>query len=159
MTDITRLSRFLAFSSDVTAFTAFDLEGTGQAEAYLATLTRIVGDAIADELLDAYDRVVRAAQSNPSAKPDLLRRIIFGDAKLGPIARNVIKLWFAGAWYELPKAWHETFGARDGDHEFMVSPDAYIESLIWTTIGAHPPGAKAPGYDSWSGPPEIPPIP
>jgi hypothetical protein len=145
--------RFLAFSADVTAFTVFELRGTGQAEAYLATVTDIVGREMMDQLLDAY---VRLRSEAPEEREFRLRREIFGDEKLGPIARNIIKLWYVGIWYELPHAWTEAFGAREKNITFTVSATAYTEGLLWPAIGANPSGAKAPGYGSWAGPPQIP---
>jgi hypothetical protein len=147
-----RLERFEAFSADVTAFTVFQLRGTGQAEAYLATVVDVVGETLVDELLARHERLA------DGDREDLLRREIFSDEQLGPIARNVVKLWFVGIWYELPAAWREAFGARERDFTFMVSPTAYTEGLLWPTIGANPPGAKAPGYGSWAAPPRIPTI-
>lgn len=147
------IERFLAFSADVTAFTVFELRGTGQAEAYLATVTDIVGREMMDQLLDAYDRLRSEAQEERDFR---LRREIFGDEKLGPIARNIIKLWYVGIWYELPHAWTEAFGAREKNIKFTVSATAYTEGLLWPAIGANPSGAKAPGYGSWAGPPQIP---
>ncbi|NNH33825.1 hypothetical protein C9413_32005, partial [Rhizobium sp. SEMIA 4085] len=41
----------------------------------------------------------------------------------------------------------------------VVSPDAYIEGLLWKAIGAHPAGAKGPGFGSWAFPPKIPDLP
>ncbi len=32
----------------------------------------------------------------------------------------------------------------------VVSPQAYVESLVWKTFDGHPMGAKPPGYGSWS---------
>jgi hypothetical protein len=125
------------------------------ADAYLAAVIDVVGEATVGQLLDAWERVRRAG-------PDLeenLRREIFGDEKLGPIARNIIKLWYIGTWYQLPYAWTQTFGALEKDVTFVVSPAAYVEGLLWPAIGSHPPGAKAPGYGSWSLPPVIPAIP
>jgi hypothetical protein len=150
---MTRLERFLAFSADVTAFSVFQLRGTGQAEAYLATVVDVVGEALVDELLE------RHARLPDGDREDLLRREIFSDEQLGPIARNVVKLWFVGIWYELPAAWREAFGARERDVTFTVSATAYTEGLLWPAIGANPPGAKAPGYGSWAAPPRIPAIP
>jgi hypothetical protein len=147
------IEKFLAFSADVTAFTVFELQGTGQAEAYFATVTAVVGRELVDQLLDAYDRVCSEEHTD---RDFLLRREIFGDEKLGPIARNIIKLWYVGIWYELPHAWIEAFGAREKDVEFMVSAAAYTEGLLWPAIGANPPGAKAPGYGSWASRPQIP---
>jgi hypothetical protein len=147
--------RFLALSAEITAFTTFDLLGTGMADAYLAAVIDVVGEATVEQLLDAWERVRRAGQD----LEENLRREIFGDEKLGPIARNIIKLWYIGTWYQLPYAWTQTFGALEKDVTFVVSPDAYVEGLLWPAIGSHPPGAKAPGYGSWATPPVIPAIP
>ncbi|MDA0160131.1 hypothetical protein OM076_07650 [Solirubrobacter ginsenosidimutans] len=149
---MTRLDQFLAFSADVTAFTVFQLRGTGQAEAYLGAVTDVVGEELVGDLLDRHQAL------GTGELDDLLRREIFSDERLGPIARNIVKLWFVGTWYELPAAWRERFGPLDGDVTFTVSAMAYTEGLLWPAIGANPPGAKGPGYGSWSGPPLIPEI-
>jgi hypothetical protein len=159
VTDKERLALFIAFSADVTAFTAFELHGTGQADAYLSTVRDVVGQDTLDQLLAAYDRVRHAAPEKGPARDDGLRRDVFSDEKLGPIARNVIKLWYVGTWFELPRAWTESFGALEKNVSFMVSGTAYTEGLLWPAIGANPSGAKAPGYGSWTGPPQIPAVP
>ncbi|SIO57743.1 hypothetical protein SAMN05444166_5477 [Singulisphaera sp. GP187] len=146
------IERFLAFSAEVTAFTEFELRGTGQAEAYLTAVEGVIGGVLLGELLDAYERVPRGSKDK---RVSGLRREIFGDEKLGPIARNIIKLWYIGIWYELPHAWTEAFGAIEKNVLFMVSASAYTEGLLWVAIGANPPGAKGPGYGSWVGPPQI----
>jgi hypothetical protein len=152
----TRLERFLAFSADATAFTRFELQGTGQAQEYLDTVVRIVGATIVDRLLDLHASAA-AADDGPT-REDLLRRDVLSDPQLGPVARNIVKMWFVGIWYELPREWTEAFGARPGDVTFVVSGTAYTEGLLWPAIGANPPGAKAPGYGSWALPPHIPPL-
>jgi hypothetical protein len=157
VSDLQRLPRFLEMSSTLTGFTVFELQGTGQADPYLSTVSDVAGAEIVDELLDAYDRV-QAAGTGESDLGTGLRREILADEKLGPIARNIIKMWFVGIWYELPSAWRETFGAREADVMHMVSAGAYTEGLLWPTIGANPNGAKAPGYASWAQPPRIPTI-
>jgi hypothetical protein len=150
VTDYALLQRFLDFSAEVTAFSTLDLYGTGQAEEYLAAVVRVVGEQVLGELLDAYEHV---PQTDTRAK--LLYQDVFSSEKLGPVARNVIKLWYAGVWYKLPPEWTESFGAREADVTFVVSPAAYAEGLLWRTIGANPPGAKAPGYGSWATRPRI----
>ena len=148
---------FLAFSTEVSAFATFELWATGQVEAYLATVTAAVGDEILNELLFTYEKICLETEGQPSSKRKArLRREIFGSEKLGPVARNIIKLWYVGTWYELPAAWFEAFGVRSKDVTFVVSPAAYAEGLMWKAIGAHPAGAKAPGYGSWASPPRIP---
>jgi len=156
VTDSERLRKFLDFSSKLTAFSVYDLEGTGQAEAYLSTVTGVVGPEIVDKLLDTYAGVKTAAQVEGRDLDGMLRREILADAMLGPIARNIIKMWYVGTWYQLANAWRQTFGTREKDFMHMVSAAAYTEGLLWTTIGANPNGAKAPGYGSWAQPPRIP---
>jgi hypothetical protein len=149
------LERFLALSAEVTAFSAFDLQGTGQAEPYLSSVADLVGDEVLGELLDAYGRAADESADDPAARARLLYRDIFSSEKLGPIARNIIKLWYVGVWYELPPEWTESFGAYENNVTFVVSPAAYTEGLLWRAIGANPPGAKAPGYGSWAVAPRI----
>lgn len=59
-----------------------------------------------------------------------------------PEAREVqhqclIRLWYTGLW--------------DGA---MVSPAAYRAGLLWRAIGVSPPGARPPGFGSWTLPPD-----
>jgi hypothetical protein len=150
--------RFLAMSTELTAFSILDLRGTGQTGTYLSAVVRVVGEDGLGELLDAYERAVGAAGADREARGGLLCREVFSNEKLGPIARNVIKLWYVGIWYELPVEWVESFGARENDGTFTASAAAYAEGLLWRAIGANPPGARAPGYGSWAAPPTIPPI-
>ncbi len=144
------LDDFLAFSVEVTCFTRFELIGTGQAEAYAETAKAASGAAFA-ELLRRHRKLPAGPERVPA-----LRRDILGDEFVGPVARAIIKMWYIGIWYELPRGWTEKFGARGRNTSFMVTPAAYAEGLLWPAIGAHPPGAKAPGYGSWAAPPNIP---
>jgi hypothetical protein len=159
VTDGSRLDAFLSLSSTLTAYEVFRLRGTGQAEAYFDTVTDVVGEPVVDELLRAWARAQEAAPEGGPALASAIRRELLSDPKLGPIARNVIKLWFVGIWYELPHAWRDAYGAQPKDVTFTVSAAAYIEALLWPSVGANPAGAKAPGYGSWVGPPVIPSIP
>jgi hypothetical protein len=153
------MERFLAFSAEVTAFGTLDLVGTGQADSYLDSVVRVVGDDVLRELLDAHRRAVDAVPADRQARAALLTRDVFGDEKLGPVGRNIIKLWYVGVRYALPPEWTERFGGgRQDDGTFTPSPGAYPEGLLWRAIGANPPGARAPGYGSWAQPPRIPAI-
>lgn len=151
---------FLLMSVDLTAFTETDLLGTGLARSYLATVREACGDDTFTALLDAH----RAARSDaagddgrldPTRLDRALRHRIFGDDRLGPVARNVIKLWYAGTWYGLPPEWTDSYGAHPAAGPSTVTAASYQEGLLWRAIGANPPGAKAPGYGSWAQPPRI----
>lgn len=150
-----RLDRFLQFSSVATAFTVFELTGTGMAADYLAVVDRIVGAAVTDRLLAAYEQAT-ASGATPPELEDAIRRDVLSDPLLGAVARNIVKMWYVGVWYALPAAWSDAFGVRPGDTTFTVSATAYTEGLLWPAIGASPPGAKAPGFGTWAGPPHIP---
>jgi hypothetical protein len=116
----------------------------------------VVGDVPVDELLRRYRRISEDAGPDLERRDRSMRAEIFSDERLGPIARNLVKLWFVGVWYQLPSAWRDTFGTSERDVTFVVSPAAYTEGLLWPTVGANPPGAKAPGYGTWAEPPRIP---
>jgi hypothetical protein len=122
---------FLEFSAAVTGFSQFHLQGTGQAALYFDTVRGVVGGQIFEELLQTFhDQGVEA---------------VLTSGKLGPIARNIIKLWYIATWEQLPSEWRERFGI----------PYAYPEALVWSAIGVNPPGAKAQGYGTWSDPPSV----
>ena len=150
------MARFLVFSSEVTAFSEVDLQGTGQAHSYLSTVVDVVGEKVLGDLLGAYERTLDPVAADRKTRARILSRDIFSDEKLGPIARNIIKIWYVGVWYELPPQWSESFGVLENDGTFTASPQAYPEGLLWRAIGANPPGARAPGYGSWAQPPRIP---
>jgi hypothetical protein len=159
---------FLSLSVDLTAFEETDLLGTGLARQYLAKVRAACGDEVVTALLDAH-RAARADAAGDAGDASsrhrtvldrdvldrALRHRIFSDDRLGPVARNVIKLWYAGTWYALPPEWTDCYGARTAAETCTVTAASYQEGLLWRAIGANPPGAKAPGYGSWAQPPRI----
>ena len=158
------LQPFLRFSASVTAFSEFDLLGTGQAEAFLATVQDQAGKETLRGLLEAC-APLGGEPEDPAAWSSRMERDVFGRDDLGPLAKSIIKLWYAGIWYE-PEGTGADAGQRgvprqrrpdqDGrEAPFVVSSAAYAEGLLWRAIGAHPSGAKAPGYGSWALPPTI----
>jgi hypothetical protein len=143
---------FLALSVELTGFTRFALQGTGLSDDYLHAAVKVVGQSIVDELLARYAGIVN---NSPQSHIEEVRRQILGDEKLGPVARNLIKMWYCGIWEPLPAPWVERYGPIEDNSGFMVSGNAYREGLLWLALGANPPGAKAPGYGSWSQPPKF----
>jgi len=146
---------FLRLSVDLTAFEETELLGTGLAHKYLAKVRAACGDEIVTALLEAHRAARADAAGDTASRERALRHRIFSDECLGPVARNVIKLWYAGMWYGLPSEWTDRYGARSAAETSTVTAASYQEGLLWPAIGANPPGAKAPGYGSWAQPPRI----
>ncbi|MEV0125109.1 hypothetical protein AB0I16_26840 [Streptomyces sp. NPDC050703] len=168
-----KLREFVKFSATVTGFSEFDLWGTGQAEAYYET-------AVDQEGPDAIREAISSDPSAVSADP-VVKSIIklwYVGVWYGPelAGRVDVAAWTApgrsGAKPAVPDDSRPEEGrsvraasgqrqageghAHGGDGRtlpFVVSPDAYTEGLLWRAIGAHPSGAKAPGYGSWANPP------
>ncbi|WP_293111300.1 hypothetical protein [Moorena sp. SIO4G3] len=152
------IEHFLDFSVVVTGFSRFDLLGTGQAELYYQTVETKIGKPILKELLDTFHDLDLKAQKNykPSILTEGLHSDILAYWKLGPIARNIIKLWYTATWYELPDQSGKDFGVTLVDNKTCIpSPQAYPEGLVWRAVGVNPPGAKAPGYGTWSEEPSV----
>lgn len=130
------LKYFVDFSETATGFSASHLLESKQVEIYFRTVRAMLGDQIVSEFLLTFHR-------------DGFNRL-FTSEKLGPIARNIVKLWYVATWEQLPSGWNEKYGPVANDALFIVSPTAYTEGLLWQAIGVNPPGAKMPGYGTWS---------
>jgi hypothetical protein len=132
------LERFVALSAALTGFRAVDLWGTGQARAHLDLVLSVCGDDLGARLL--------------AVEPDDVA-VALADADLGPIARNVIVLWYLGQWDQMPRAWRRRHGAAPVDVAHVASAAAFRAGLVWPAIGTHATGANAPGFGSWATPP------
>jgi hypothetical protein len=128
-----RTEQLLQLSSRLTGFSAFELCGTGMLDSYLRALdTRLPRDLV-DELLECQDDDA-----------------IMDDPKLGPLARNVIVMWYSGSWMLLPDTWSAISGAKDRGPSGLISGSAYQAGLQWVVAGAHPAGAQQQGFGAWS---------
>jgi len=156
--DKTNLQDFLNLSVELTAFSEVELRGTGYSEKYYQTILDVIGETIFKELLNAYRNLSEAAGKDWPKKEQLLRQDLLSSRKLGPITRNIIKIWYVATWYPLPPYWRDEFGSRPNDGTFVVDAWAYPEGLLWPAVGAHPPGAKPFGYGSWTEKPADPKI-
>jgi hypothetical protein len=130
-------ARFLELSVELTGYDRVVLLGTGQLTEYLDEFLNIVDNDLVARLLAC----TNAAEA-------------LADPDLGPLARNLAVMWYLGQWDTLPSEWRNRNGASPRDVDHVVSAAAYREGLAWRAAGAHPMGAKAPGYGSWATPPE-----
>lgn len=143
-----RSDQFIELSALLTGFGPVALRGTGMTDAYVGALDSILPAGTLDELLAAGSRL--PAEGGREAA---VGSAILGDPKLGPVARNVILLWYCGAWTALPAAWRAAYGASPLDVDHVVSADSYQAGLQWLVAGGHPAGARQQGYGAWSQPP------
>lgn len=119
---------------------------------------KVVGRQNLDDLLHRYfDEVTELLDEQKRAKQ--LDESVFDDPRLGAVAKNVIKLWYSGTWFDLSPEWTATYGIPGTEGTFTASPQAYAQGLLWFAVGTSPPGARAPGYGSWADPPRIPELP
>lgn len=139
-----RFHFFVALSALLTGVDEVRLLGTGQAEVYLATLEAILPATIIDELLGCFMALPTRGRE-AAAESEIL-----ADARLGPIARNIILMWYRGVWVQLPVVWRANFGTLPGDENRLISGTAYQAGLQWDIAGAHPMGARQQGYASWA---------
>ena len=141
-----RLDDFVALSAALTGYTSAELHATGMAGTYLAHVTAIVGEAFAARLWEVGHDVVHRAGRELDTEIGLR---LLDDPDFGPVARNLIMLWYTGQWVQLPRDWRQRHGANPNDVDAILSSDSYTEGLVWNAIDAHPQGAKAPGFATW----------
>lgn len=128
---------FLDLSVTLTGFSEFHLLGTGLSDTYRTALETIVPTHVLHRLL------------NENSEPATL----LADQDLGPVARNVILMWYCGTWTPLPEEWRERNGTSPLDTRHVISAEAYRSGLQWVTAGAHPAGAYQQGFGAWALPP------
>ena len=145
----TRFDEFLALSASLTGFSRLTLLGTGVAEQYLRTVDEVLPPGFMDTLLAAHRRLPSGEGCGPGLVAQLLEH-----PELGPVARNLIVLWYCGTWRQLPDAFRAAHGASPLDTTRVVSAAAYLAGLQWTVAGAHPAGGMQQGFASWAMPPE-----
>ena len=136
--DVTRL---YAASAVLTGYDEMALRGTGLGPTYLETITDSLWAPQLDALLTKTLEIGRAS-AGPMECAEALKETILGDPETGPLARNVVILWFLGTWADT----EETLETGKNPPRRTVSDRAYTEGLVWNDMGAHPQAAKWPGW-------------
>jgi hypothetical protein len=144
-----RFESFLGLSVLLTGFDAVRLLGTGMVGEYLRVLDEVLPADVVGDLLAAFEQLPAGSERERVAAAEIL-----GDPRLGPVARNLIVLWYCGTWTQLPAAWRAAFGASPLDTNHVVSSTAYQMGLQWAVAGAHPAGARQQGFGAWALGPE-----
>lgn len=140
-----QLERFVALSALLTGFREVQLSGTEVAQQHLDVLRGALPAEIVDDLFTAFNKLPAG-----DVREKAVATTIIGDPKLGPVAKNIILLWYTGVWNQMPDIWRRANGASTKDVTHLPSGAAYRAGLQWIAAGAHPPGASHQGFASWA---------
>lgn len=149
---------FIALSVRLTGFDQAELAGTGLVDTYYDTLLRIIGEREAGQLFRYAAEALAADRERHDGKDTEFEKAVIGHSRFAPVAVSLIKLWYLGTWYPLSGDYRDVNGSTADDVEHVVSAQGYREGLVWAAAGAHPMGAKPPGFGSWATPPHPHPI-
>jgi hypothetical protein len=144
-----RTDLFLGLSAVLTGFSRLELLGTDMVSEYLRTIDEVLPPGLLDELLAVYERLPTGDGREAAVASQILN-----DRKMGPVAQNLILLWYRGAWAALPDSWRTVYGASPLDTNRVISAQSYQAGLQWVAAGGHPPGAQQQGFGAWSRAPE-----
>lgn len=125
---------FLDISAVLTGFSPIELLGTGMLDTYFNTVAAHTNPDVVTFFYQEAERILSIgdpAKIHAEIKTNLLPKGCYRG-----LAQNIITMWYMGTWNDNP-----------------VSAQAYVQGLVWEASETHPPGAKQPGYDSWSKPP------
>jgi hypothetical protein len=131
--------KFLAVSAALTGFSKLELLKTGVAQQYCEALLENVGPDTSNLLFTKMGELLAQPGQDEAAQEQAIREQILEDATLGTVAKNIVLLWYFGAWPGKPP----------------ISPATYRAGLAWLAIGANVSGGNPPGYGTWSLPPRI----
>ncbi|WP_347220093.1 hypothetical protein [Chryseobacterium sp.] len=123
---------FMTISAPLTGFTENELQSTGLAETYYKHILGKIEKATFIEFLNISKNAIESSQT-PDQLSDAISTQILSNPSTKKIAQDVITLWYLGTW--------------EGAY---VNDLSYKEGLVWNIMQAHPPGAKQPGFKSWS---------
>jgi hypothetical protein len=144
-------SNFLQFSSLITGFSPFKLEGTGLIDIYQDLIEKALGEKQRD-----FYAMIRDVLSVPTIdeREDKVAREVVDSVVYWPVVKALISLWYLGYW-QLGDDWYAAAGVPalapvGSGGSGVPCAAAYTEQLSYRAAGAHPPGAKPTGFGGWS---------
>jgi hypothetical protein len=148
---------FLLICSEITGYSAVELESTGVVDTYCQLLPKILGPQLTQELATAVAAVL-STRPDTAARQAALAAALRPPSRLWPVIAGLASLWYLGTWNQLPDSWYQAValprpGPQDAGRTHVPSQLAYIEQLSYRTAFAHAPGANPTGFNSWSQPP------
>lgn len=126
------INQFLRISTYLTGFSEMELLGTGMLDTYYNVVVNQSAPAFTAAFLATAEQLMHDYRSDLPRLNAAIAAQLLPDSLFGGLAKNIITMWYMGSW-------------AGG----IISPQTYVQGLIWGVAGAHPPGAKQPGYGSW----------
>jgi hypothetical protein len=144
------MDNFVGLSVILTGFDADDLNPPLSPQPVavesLQMLQSKVDAALVSQLLTTYQTI--AAQFPSDEQPAEVQSQILTDPNMGPVARNIIRMWYLSTWYEGYTGMVTGFSPGT-----VVSSNAYTKGLAWDAMQAHPMGYSEMHYGYWADPP------
>lgn len=129
---------FLDLSVHLTGFSKIDLLGTGMLDVYFNKFMTAVGITDSKSFWQQANAILGESQGKEDQAAGMIRKQLMGDPDNAAVAKKIIIMWYTGSWPD------------DQMNSTVISAEAYKASLMWTVFQAHVPGARQPGYGSWS---------
>lgn len=134
------LDDFIAMSSALTGTRDLD---RGIAAQYLDRISQDAEGGKLNDLLRTFREIWAAGGDTTEA----ISRRIMNDANLGPLAQQIIVLWYTSALHRQDEKGNHIF-------DFPEDPNQYFSGLVWGAIRAHPLGLSGGYFGHWKYPPE-----
>jgi len=109
-------------------------------EAYFAVLNKEVDAQTIAQLNSTFTSIQNPDEASVKTQ-------IVDDPTLGPIAKNITKMWYLAIWYSLDPT------STDPNATYVVSSITYKNGLAWSTMYAHPMGYSEENFGYWETPP------
>lgn len=123
---------FISISGAITGFPINELQSTGLGEAYYRHILDSIEGATFLEFLNVSQSILESTFTEDQLNNAMVAELITPPG-MQDIFNNVATLWYMGTW--------------EGHY---VNDLSYKEGLVWSVMSSHPPGAKQPGFKSWS---------
>lgn len=124
---------FRDISVHLTGFTSMELTGTGMLETYYHVMVNKNNLGVVEDFLAAAAKILAENSKNPANLKSEILNNLMPDSMYSGLAQNIITMWYLGSWVNE-----------------IISPQSYVQGMIWSVANAHPPGAKQPGFASWN---------
>ena len=127
---------FLEISVYLTGYNEAELQGTGMVETYYQAVLKNNTPSDASFFFEEVAAILKESNGDEGLIEKAIAIHLMPASAYSGMAMNIITMWYTGSW------------GND-----VVSGQAYVQGLVWDAAQTHPPGAKQPGYGSWSMPP------